>query len=102
MKLANPKKFRKALKYLEGYLNTSSFGIEHYDEWREEVEACRKELDPKDWQQFDARVKKIEKPARAIYFTWKTFKIGEAAYLLDIDGEFDEIWEKTKVKKKAK
>jgi hypothetical protein len=64
MKLANPKKFKRAFKVVENYLDHSTQGIEHLDEWHGEVEVAREYLDPEDWGYFDGYVAQLEKRGR--------------------------------------
>lgn len=99
MKLTNARKFRRAFTYLEGYLGyCGDAGISEHDEWCGEVEAVRKEVDPKDWQLFDARIAKLEKLGLGMYRVREAFDNEEVRYQLQLDNVFDEIWEATKRK----
>lgn len=99
MKLTNARKFRKALKWLEGYLDHSWGGIEHHREWNGEVKAVREEVDPKDHRTFDAKVAKLEKMGLEQFRKWEAFDKEETKYRERLDDVFDKIWEATKVKK---
>ncbi len=101
MKLANPRKFRKATAYLLEYLFQST-GIEHYDEWCGEVKWVREEIDPKDYSRFDAQVKEFEKLAAHIFPMVKKAFDAENKYQERLQEIYEEMWEETKVKKKAK
>lgn len=97
MKLSNPRKFRKACKVLENYLD-HSLCIEHYDEWRGEVEVAREYLDPQDWRSFDAKVAVLEAMGLALYRMWEAYTTKETKYRSQLDDVFEEIWEATKRK----
>ena len=96
MKLANSKKFKRAFKVVEDYLYYSAQGIEHLDEWREEVEVARKYLDPEDFGYFDGYVAQLEKKGLEMYGVWKTLHVAEDRYQEWLDEMFDTIWSRVK------